>query len=58
VDLFTLRLDFVMAGSYSGTVELLHDVRLEGLLAFIKRPFPLFHELVDFGSCGRYPSSF
>jgi len=47
VDLFTLRADVVMAGSYSGTVELLHDVRLEGLLAFIKRLFPLFHELVD-----------
>jgi len=36
-----------MAGSYSGTVELLNDVRLEGLLAFVKRLFPLLHELVD-----------
>ena len=36
-----------MAGSYSGTVELLNDVRLEGLLAFVKRLFPLFHKLVD-----------
>lgn len=37
-----------MAGSDNRAVELLNDIRLEGLLALIKRLLPLFHESVDF----------
>lgn len=48
MNLFTLLTDIVMAGSDNRAVELLNDIRLEGLLAFIERLLPLFHESVDF----------
>jgi hypothetical protein len=48
VDLFTLRTDIVLAGSDNRAVELLNDIRLEGLLTLIERLLPLFHESVDF----------